>query len=103
MQELIRRGNIKTALSGKSEKSLGVLVKFIQRNVSNPNYTATLTDISNMLLDIYADDIGKYAAIDDLFVRLKQTIDMEIQYQTNLLQIIGTLETIFVAQNTITN
>jgi hypothetical protein len=47
------------------------------------------------------NEIGKYAAIDDLFVRLKQTIDYEIQYQTNLFQIIGTLETIFVAQNTI--
>jgi hypothetical protein len=47
------------------------------------------------------NDIGKYAAIDDLFVRLKRTIDMEIQYQTNLFQIIGTLETIFVAQNNV--
>lgn len=102
MQELIRRGNIKAALTGKSEKSLGVLIKFIQRNISNPNYTATLADISNILLDLYANDIGKYAAIDDLFVRLKQTIDMEIQYQTNLLLIIGSLETIFVAQNSIT-
>jgi hypothetical protein len=45
------------------------------------------------------NDIGKYAAIDDLFVRLKQTIDLEIQYQTSLFQIIGTIETIFVSQN----
>ena len=44
-------------------------------------------------------DIGKYAVIDDLFVRLKKTIDIEIEYQMNLMQIIGTLDTIFVAQN----
>lgn len=31
MQELIRRGTIKAALAGKSEKSLGILIKFIQR------------------------------------------------------------------------
>jgi U3 small nucleolar RNA-associated protein 15 len=31
MQELIRRGNIQAALAGKDEKSLSVLVKFIQR------------------------------------------------------------------------
>lgn len=48
------------------------------------------------------NDIGKYAAIDDLFVRLKKTIDFEIQYQTSLFQIIGALETIFVAQNNVT-
>lgn len=47
------------------------------------------------------NDIGKYAAIDDLFVKLKRTIDMEIEYQTNLFQIIGSLETIFLAQNSI--
>jgi hypothetical protein len=48
------------------------------------------------------NDIGKYAGIDDLFLRLKATIDLEIQYQTNLFQIIGTLETIFSAQNNVT-
>lgn len=99
MQELIRRGTIRAALTGKSEKSLGNLIKFIQRNISNPNFTATLTDISNILLDLYMNDIGKYAAIDDLFVRLKQTIDIEIQYQTSLFQVIGTLETIFNTNN----
>ena len=45
------------------------------------------------------NDIGKYTSIDDLFVRLKQTLDIEIQYQTNLFEIIGTLETIFLSQN----
>ena len=52
--------------------------------------------------DIYMNDIGKYAAIDDLFARLKKTIDYEIQYQTSLFQMIGALETIFVAQNNVT-
>ena len=33
MQELIRRGTIKAALAGKSEKSLGILIKFIQRYI----------------------------------------------------------------------
>jgi U3 small nucleolar RNA-associated protein 15 len=50
MQELIRRGTIRAALAGKTEKSLGNLIKFIQRNISNPNFTATLTDVSNILL-----------------------------------------------------
>jgi U3 small nucleolar RNA-associated protein 15 len=34
MQELIRRGNIRSAVAGKDEKSLSILVKFIQRFVS---------------------------------------------------------------------
>lgn len=101
MQEIIRRGNIKAALAGKDEKSLSILIKFIQRNISNPNFTATLTDISNFLMEIYMKDIGKYTGIDNLFVRLKQTIDKEIEYQTNLFEIIGTLETIFVSQSSI--
>lgn len=33
MQELIRRETIKAALAGKSEKSLGILIKFIQRYI----------------------------------------------------------------------
>jgi hypothetical protein len=42
--------------------------------------------------------IGKHRMIDDLFARLKQTIVIEIKYQTNLMQVIGTLSTIFVSQ-----
>jgi ligand-binding sensor domain-containing protein len=57
---------------------------------------------NNSKNDLYMNDIGKYAGIDDLFLRLKATIDLEIQYQTNLFQIIGTLETIFSAQNNVT-
>lgn len=78
MQELIRRDTIKAALAGRSEKSLAILIKFIQRyinmrncynvnivltlkfyysffkrNISNPNYTPTLIDISNILLGNY--------------------------------------------------
>jgi hypothetical protein len=44
------------------------------------------------------NEIGKHTMIDDLFARLKQTIDVEIQYQMNLMQVIGTLSTIFVSQ-----
>jgi hypothetical protein len=31
MQELIRRGSINAALAGKDEKSLSIIIKFIQR------------------------------------------------------------------------
>ena len=37
MQELIRRDTIKAALAGRSEKSLAILIKFIQRYI-NINY-----------------------------------------------------------------
>ena len=57
MQELIRRDSIRVALAGKTEKSLGILIRFIQRNISNPNYTATLTDVSNILLGKIIDYI----------------------------------------------
>jgi hypothetical protein len=95
------------------------------RHISNFNYTATLIDVSNILLgknyglfknlkknlisssllffctDLYMNEVGKYSTIDDLFVRLQYTVEMEMQYQKDLLQVVGTLETIFVAQNTI--
>lgn len=47
------------------------------------------------------NDIGKYAAIDDLFVRLKETIDIEVKYQTELFKVLGCLETIFYGQNNV--
>ena len=47
------------------------------------------------------NDIGKYAAVDNMFVRLKDTIDIETKYQTELYKVIGCLETIFYGQKNI--
>jgi hypothetical protein len=58
----------------------------------------SFTLVISRIEDIYMGEIGKHTMVDDMFARLKQTIDIEIQYQMDLMQVIGTLGTIFVAQ-----
>lgn len=98
--ELIRRGSIKSALAGRDDKSISIILKFIQKNISNPKFVTVLTDVSNMIIDLYADQVGNSPAMDELLVRLKDTVDGEVNYLKQLFEIMGTMDTIFSASQT---
>ena len=49
-QELIRRGVMKNALSGRDEKWLRVMLTFLKRHLGDPNFAATVIDIISMLI-----------------------------------------------------
>ena len=50
LQELIRRGVIKNALAGRDEKWLRIMIAFLKKHITNPNFASTVIDITNMLL-----------------------------------------------------
>ncbi|XP_064618659.1 U3 small nucleolar RNA-associated protein 15 homolog [Lineus longissimus] len=95
LQELIRRGGIHSALAGRDEKSLGIILKFLQKNISNPKYMTTLLDVATIILDLYSPQIGQSTVLDDYFLRLKLTVDREIGYMKMLMETMGTMDTLF--------
>lgn len=100
LQELIRRGGIRAALAGRDEKSLSFILKFLQKNIGNPRFTPVITDVVNLVVDLYANQIGQSAAIDHVLVQLKKTVDQEINYMKQLFEVMGTMDTIFAASQT---
>ena len=97
IQELIRRDGLKPALAARDDKSLGHIIKFIQRNISNPRFTATLTDIASLLLDMYSSHIGQCAEVDSLLQRLRTTVKQEVDYLKQLMEAMGTMDMLFAA------
>ncbi|XP_013414421.1 U3 small nucleolar RNA-associated protein 15 homolog [Lingula anatina] len=97
MQELIRRAGLKAALAGRDDKSLGVVLKFIQKNISNAKFTVPLIDVANTVLDLYSSQLGQSTVIDETFARLKETVDQEVSYIKQLLEVMGTMDTLFAA------
>lgn len=50
-----------------------------------------------MIVDIYSEQIGQMPNIDELLMRLKGTLDQEVGYMKSLLEVLGTMDTLFAA------
>jgi len=61
LEELINREGLRIALAGRDDVSLEPIVKFIMKNIINPNYTELLVDVTNVIL-------GKFIISFDLFI-----------------------------------
>ncbi|XP_033120672.1 U3 small nucleolar RNA-associated protein 15 homolog [Anneissia japonica] len=97
MQELIRRDVINSALSGRDEQWLRIMVTFIRKNISNTSFTSTLVDISNLLLDIYSPVVADSPAVTNALKSLKNTLKQELEFQENLHEVSGMLDSILAA------
>ncbi|XP_006627225.1 U3 small nucleolar RNA-associated protein 15 homolog [Lepisosteus oculatus] len=100
IQELNRRGTLKNALAGRDEKSLTNLLNFLIRYMVDPRFTPVLVDAAEMVLEIYRHVVGQSALIDKQFVRLQETIEKEIDYQEELVEVLGMIDTLVAATTT---
>ena len=95
IMELIRRQGLKIALSGRDEDSLVPVLSFLNKYLCNPRYTPTLIDVTNIILDIYGPKLGQSPKVDDLLAKLQLKIALELKFQKQAFEIMGSLDTIF--------
>ncbi|XP_020366968.1 U3 small nucleolar RNA-associated protein 15 homolog isoform X1 [Rhincodon typus] len=100
MQELNRRGVLQNALAGRDEKQLSVLLSFLIRNVVDPRFTPVLINVAEIIIDIYSSVIGESSLVDNQFLKLQDLIEKEIDYQEELLEVLGMMDTIFATMTT---
>ncbi|XP_033634778.1 U3 small nucleolar RNA-associated protein 15 homolog [Asterias rubens] len=100
LQELVRRGVIKSALAGRDEKWLRNMIAFLKKHITNSNFSSIIIDITNMLLDIYTPVIGDSDELVSHFKRLQITLMQELQYHSKLLEIKGMLDTVLAVSQT---
>ncbi|XP_009975871.1 PREDICTED: U3 small nucleolar RNA-associated protein 15 homolog [Tauraco erythrolophus] len=95
MQELHRRGTLRSALAGRDEKQINLLLTFVARRVIEPRFTPVLVTVADMITDIYQPVVGQSAIVDRQFLRLQEAIGKEIDYQEELLEVLGMMDTLF--------
>ncbi|NWS40890.1 UTP15 protein, partial [Probosciger aterrimus] len=95
MQELHRRGTLRSALAGRDEKQINLLLTFVARRVIEPRFTPILVTVADMITDIYQPVLGQSAIVDRQFLRLQEAIGKEIDYQGELLEVLGMMDTLF--------
>ncbi|KAI9318662.1 WD40-repeat-containing domain protein [Dichotomocladium elegans] len=95
LQELIHRGGLESALSGRDDVGLEPLVTFLIRYINQPRYTNLLADVAEVLLDIYAPVVGQSPLIDDLLTQLSFRVNREVDLQKDLIHCMGILDMLF--------
>lgn len=95
IQELIHRDGLRQALSGRDDISLEPLAQFLVKNINNPRYTSLLVDVTMVMIDMYTAVLGQSPLIDELFMRLRAKVKLEIAFQKELQSVIGSMEMLF--------
>ncbi|KNB41539.1 u3 small nucleolar RNA-associated protein 15-like protein [Blastocystis sp. subtype 4] len=94
IEELHARSDLPIAIKGRSDKELEPLISFVTFYISDPLYTNTLVTVATLILDLYADQVGKSSLIDSQLLKLKQCLDTEIEMQQNVFSVMGMLDSI---------
>ena len=94
LEELARRSGLVIALSGRDEVALEPLLSFVSRYVSHPRYSRLIILVADRLIDLYGGVLGHSDAIDELFLKLQRQVRMEVSFQRNIMQVMGSLDNI---------
>ncbi|XP_069483597.1 U3 small nucleolar RNA-associated protein 15 homolog [Ambystoma mexicanum] len=100
MQELNRRGTLKNALAGRDEKQLSLLLGFLLRHAVDPRFAPVLINVADLIIDIYLPVVGKSSVIDKQFLRLQDLIEKEMDFQEELMEVLGMMDTLFATMTT---
>lgn len=95
IKELDRRGKLRNALAGRDEQELSRLLGFLVGHLVDHRFAPVLVTAADMTLDIYQSVIGQSPVIDRQLLRLQELLEREIDYQQDLLEVLGMLDTMF--------
>ena len=100
LEELLLRNGLTRALSGRNEMEMEPLLSYLIKFVSNPRFSPLLLKVCHLVCDLYFPILGQSSILDELFVKLYHKLKEEMNLHQNMLQLIGTMDTITAASIT---
>jgi len=97
LRELKRRKGLKTALGGRDEKSLGLLLQYLAKYINDPRFSKLLTEIMDVVLELYGSQIGSCPSTDKLFMEIRNRVDREVRNIHQLSTLQGTVDLVLAA------
>jgi U3 small nucleolar RNA-associated protein 15 len=97
LEELSRRSGLGLALSGRDEQSLEPLLAFVARYITHPRHAQLVIQVTQRIIDLYCDVLGRSDSIDELFLKLQRLVRAEVRFQREALKVMGALDGIVCA------
>ncbi|CAO2653185.1 Nn.00g025960.m01.CDS01 [Neocucurbitaria sp. VM-36] len=76
---LRHRSALRTALIGRDEVTLQPVLRWLIKNISDYRITRLTTDVALIVLDLYADQLGRSEEIDSLVDALMQRVKVTVE------------------------
>ncbi len=95
--ELMRREGLRTALGGRDEKSLALVLTYVNRYIADMRFTRLLVHVGDILVDLYLPNHGMSERIDKLFTDLGRRLAREVRYVEELARLQGAVDLVLAA------
>lgn len=90
----MQRGGLRTALASRDDASLEPILRFLARQVANPQLARTCARVANLLLELYDGSAWGSEMNSSLLLRLRHVVDQELACQQALTRLAGAIEAI---------
>lgn len=77
-----------------------LFLSFFPRNLTDTRFTPVLVIAAEMIFEIYHSVIGQSSVVDRHLQRLQDLLEREIDYQQDLVEVLGMLDTLFASSVT---
>lgn len=93
MHELLKRQGLETAFANRTQDSIGKLITFFIKYISDARFTTKLIDIINVFLDVFEDSFHEQSSqVQRMFMQLHSRIKIEEELTMEFLKLQGELD-----------
>ncbi|KAI9221031.1 WD40-repeat-containing domain protein [Blastocladiella britannica] len=92
LEELMDRGGLERAVSGRTEESLGPLLQFLMRNITHPHFSSTLAEVTHVVLDIYAAAAAHSELLQTQLSKIADKLQEERRVVQGLAKLVGAVD-----------
>ena len=89
LEELARRGGLRTALAGRDAGGLAPVLAFAARHVANPRHTKQLAGVVRRVLDVYGGEVGASDAVDEMLRKVRDAVAERFELNQKLAELAG--------------
>jgi U3 small nucleolar RNA-associated protein 15 len=89
---LRHRSALRTALSNRDSVTLQPILRWCIKNISDYRITRLTTDVALVVLDLYADQLGRSEEVDDLIMALMQRVKVTVEASQDAWKVRGMLD-----------
>jgi U3 small nucleolar RNA-associated protein 15 len=89
---LRHRSALRTALTNRDSITLQPILRWLVKNISDYRVTRLTTDVALVVLDLYADQLGRSEEVDDLILALMQRVKVTVEASQDAWKVRGMLD-----------
>ena len=95
LDELIDRGGLVVAISGRDEDGVRPLLAWLLNYVSHPAYSGLVLDVMGAVLRVYGGVVGESVVVDDWLRRVQGKVGEEVRVMEAMMAMRGGMELIW--------